>query len=138
MSLRRRLHQPLHLALWTGLVAAMVMLLYATTAVPWMSLNEDIRPFAQRMDDRLPANSRIVAYSVDDFAPLLGTLFYLKTPFIYAADAEHAPEGEEFYLMRGKHRAAFEKKFTVSGGPLVVCDVNEEKQPSVVVRAKRK
>lgn len=138
MSLRRRLHVPLHLALWTGFVAAMTMLLYATTAVPWMSLNEDIRPFAQRIDDRMPVNSRLVAYSLDDYAPLLGTLFYLQTPFIYAPDADHAPEGEEFYLVRGKHRARFEKRFTVTGEPLAVWDAKDDWQPSVVVRAERK
>ena len=138
MSLRRRLHQTLHLVLWTGCVAAMAMALYATTAVPWMSLNEDIRPFAQRIDDRMPAHSRLVAYGLDDFAPLLGTLFYLQTPFIYAVDAEHAPDAEEFYLVRGKDRTKFEKRFTVIGAPLAVWDAKEDKQQSVVVRAERK
>ena len=138
MSLRRRLHQTLHLVLWTGLVAVMAISLYATTAVPWMSLNEDIRPFAQRIDDRMPANSRLVAYGLDDFAPLLGTLFYLQTPFIYASDAEHAPEGEELYLLRGKDRAKFEKRFNIFGEPLAVWDAKEDKQSSVVVRAQRK
>ena len=138
MSLRRRLHQTLHLTLWTGFVVAMTMLLYATTAVPWMSLKEDIRPFAQRIDDRMPANSRLVAYGLDDFAPLLGTLFYLQKPFIYAADAEHAPEGEEYYLVRGKDRAKFERRFAVIGTPLAVWDAKEDKEQSVVVRAERR
>ena len=138
MSLRRRLHQTLHLVLWTGCVAAMAMALYATTAVPWMSLSEDIRPFAQRIDDRMPAHSRLVAYGLDDFAPLLGTLFYLQTQFIYAVDAEHAPDAEEFYLVRGKDRTKFEKRFTVIGAPLAVWDAKEDKQQSVVVRAERK
>lgn len=138
MSLRRRLHQTLHLTLWTGFVAVMTMLLYTTIAVPWMSLNENIRPFAQCIDDRMPANSRLVAYSLDDFAPLLGVLFHLKTPFIYVVDSEHAPDGEEFYLMRGKERAKFETSFTISGEPLVVWYAKEGKFPSVVVRAVRK
>jgi hypothetical protein len=116
----------------------MAMTLYASTAVPWMNLSDDIRPFAQRIDDKMPEHSRLVAYGLDDFAPLLGTLFYLQTPFIYAADAEHAPEGEEFYLVRGKDRAKFEKRFTVTGAPLAIWDAKEEKQPSVVVRAERK
>lgn len=138
MSLRRRLHQTLHLALWTGFLAAMAILLYATTAVPWMNLSDDIRPFAQRIDDKMPERSRLVAYGLDDYAPLLGTLFYLKTPFIYAADAEHAPEGEEFYLIRGKDRAKFEKRFAVIGSPLAAWDTKEDKLPSVVVRAERR
>ena len=138
MSLRRRLHETLHLALWTGFVAAMAMLLYATTAVPWMSLSENIRPFAHRIDDRMPEGSRLVAYEVGEYAPLLATLFYLQTPFTYATDADHAPEDEQFYLVRGRNRVNFEKQFTISGVPLVVWDAKEDRQPSAVIRAARK
>jgi 4-amino-4-deoxy-L-arabinose transferase-like glycosyltransferase len=57
LSLRRRLHETLHLGLWTGLIVAMAVLLYATCAVPWMRLEDDIRPFARRIDAALPGDT---------------------------------------------------------------------------------
>jgi 4-amino-4-deoxy-L-arabinose transferase-like glycosyltransferase len=138
LSLRRRLHETLHLGLWTGLIIAMAILLYATCAVPWMRLKEDIRPFARRIDAALPTDIPLVAYGLDDYAPLLGTLFYLKeTPFTYAPDADAAPDGDHFYLVRGRDMKKFRNRFVVFGAPVASWQPDGEKEPSVVVRAQR-
>ncbi len=134
ISLRRRLHESVHLALWTALTFVMAMLLYATTIVPFMRLRENIRPFAQAIDDKMPPGERLHAYSLGDFAPLLGTLFYLQTPFLYIADPDSAPIGAQHYLVRGKDRAKFEKRFQVVG-TLAEWSGKEEKVPAAVVRA---
>ncbi len=137
VSLRRRLHEAVHLALWTALIAVMAMVLFATCAAPWMRLKEDIRPFAESMDAAMPEGGTIVAYSIDDYAPLLASLFYLKTPFIYAPDVKSAPAGEAIYLVRGKDWEKFSRKFRLIGEPLVARVTQDEKEPSVLVRAVR-
>jgi 4-amino-4-deoxy-L-arabinose transferase-like glycosyltransferase len=138
MALRRRLHETVHLGLWTGLIVCMGMILYATCAVPWIRQHEDIRPFAERIDDAVPEGQALVAYGLDDFAPLLATLFYIeKTPIIYAPEAKAAPQGEHFFLVRGKDRKKFEGRFQVMGSPLAEWKGSGEKEPAVLVRAAR-
>jgi 4-amino-4-deoxy-L-arabinose transferase-like glycosyltransferase len=137
MALRQFLHETLHLSLWTASVAALVMLLFSIMAVPWMRLKEDIRPFAQRIDAAMPPGETLVAYGLDDFAPLLATLFYLRTPFAYAPNADASPEGEHTYLIRGKDLAKFEDKFRMIGEPIAIWDAKEDKKPTIVVRAQK-
>jgi 4-amino-4-deoxy-L-arabinose transferase-like glycosyltransferase len=137
MNLRRLLHESLHLSLWMAFVAAMAMLLYAVSAVPWMRLKEDIRPFAEHVDARLPQGATLHAYELDDYAPLLATLFYMKSPVAYVTEPKKAPVGEQFYLVRGRNRGKFEKHFTVEE-PLVEMEKDDGKQPSALLRATRK
>ena len=75
MNLRRLLHETLHLALWTAFVAAMIMLLYAVSAAPWIRLKEDIRFFAERIDAWLLDGRTLHAYELDDYPLLLATLW---------------------------------------------------------------
>lgn len=138
MALRRRLHEPLHLTLWTGLVVVMAMCLFAIVAVPWMRLHEELRPFAQRIDEVVPEGKKVVAYSVGDFAPLLATIFYMQTETVYASSDKAAPDGEQYYLLRGKQREKFEKKFRVVGAPVAEMEGKEGEKPAVVVRAERR
>lgn len=138
MSQRKRLSEVMELSLWTGLIFAMVMVLYGTAAVPWMRLREGIRPFAKRIDAAVPEGAKFVAYSLEDYAPLLGTLFYLeKTPITYASDADHAPEGRALYLVRGKDDRKFRARFHVEGDPVASWQPEGEKTPSVVVWAEK-
>jgi hypothetical protein len=138
MALRRRLHETLHLTLWTGLVVVMAMTLYATCAVPWMRLKEDLRPFAQRIDAAMPPGQSLIAYSVGDYAPLLAVLFYLEAPHQYASNERAAPMGEAYYLVRGKDRGKFEKKFRILEEPVAPMEGKEGEEASFVARAERK
>ncbi len=138
MALRRRLHETLHLTLWTGLVVVMAMCLFAICAVPWMRLHDELRPFAQRIDDAVPAGEKVVAYSVGDFAPLLATLFYMETGADYVSNDKAAPDGQRYYLLRGKQRDKFEKKFRVIGEPVTQMEGKEGEKPAVLLRAERK
>ena len=103
-----------------------------------MRLEDDIRPFAQRIDAALPKDTPLIAYGLDDYAPLLATLFYLKdTPFSYTPDADGAPEGDHFYLVRGRDMKKFRNRFVVFDAPVASWQPDGEKEPSVVVRAQR-
>jgi 4-amino-4-deoxy-L-arabinose transferase-like glycosyltransferase len=138
ISLRKRVRESVHLGIWTGAIAAMAMLLYATAAVPWMHLKEDIRPFAQRIDKAAPDGVTLFAYSLEDYAPLLATLFYLQeTPIAYAPDPDHAPQGRQLYLVRGKDDRKFRNRFRIEGEPIASWLPEGEKAASVVVWAER-
>jgi hypothetical protein len=140
ISLRKRVRESVHLVIWTGAIAGMAMLIYATAVVPWMHLREDIRPFAQRIDQATPDGVTLYAYSLEDYAPLLATLFYLKeTPIAYAPDPDHAPNGRQLYLVRGKDDRKFRNRFKIEGEPIATWkpDDENEKLPSVVVWAER-
>ena len=136
MQLRRRLHETLHLTLWTGIVAAMAMINMAAVAMPVIKRSDNIRPFAEQIDARL-GGERLIAYNLDDYAPLLGVLFYLdETPISYAPETSDAPKEPAFYLVRGKDRAKFAKSFNALAEP--VATRTEKGEPdSVVVRAVR-
>lgn len=135
-SQRKRLHETMELSLWSALLVAMVMLLYATAAVPWIRLKEEIRPFARQIDAIAPKDTPLVAYGLDDYAPLLATLFYLQVPPIaYASEADQAPEGRHLYLVRGKDDKKFRNRFQVEGEPVVSWKPDGEKAPSIVVWA---
>jgi hypothetical protein len=137
-SLRDRVRKSVHLAVWTGSIAAMAMVLYATAAMPWMRLKEEIRPFARRIDHAVPAGTTLYAYSLEDYAPLLATLFYLRAlPVAYAPDADHAPDGRQLYLVRGKDDRKFRNRFRVEGEPVASWLPAGEKAPSEVVWAER-
>jgi 4-amino-4-deoxy-L-arabinose transferase-like glycosyltransferase len=133
---RKRLNEAVHLALWTALLAAMGMLLVATCAGPWMRLQDDLRPFAAEIDKTLPPNTRLVAYSMDDFAPLLAAIFYLKSPVDYAPEPDLAPAGDRYYLIRGKDWDKFQKRFTILGDPIAQWPGKGEKRPAVVIKAR--
>ena len=138
LSLRKRVRESVHLAIWTGAIAAMAMLLYAAAAVPWMHLNEGNRPFAERIDKAAPDGVTLYAYSLEDYAPLLATLFYLKeTPVAYAPDPDHAPSGRQLYLVRGKDDRKFRNRFRIDGEPIASWQPEGEKSASVVVWAER-
>jgi hypothetical protein len=138
ISLRKPLRESVHLALWTGFLAAMVMLLYAIAAVPWIRLKDGIRPFAQRIDAAAPDGATLFAYSLEDYAPLLATLFYLrKTPVAYAPDPDSAPDGRQLYLVRGKDDRKFRNRFRIEGEPIASWQPEGEKSPSVVFWAER-
>jgi 4-amino-4-deoxy-L-arabinose transferase-like glycosyltransferase len=136
MSVRRQMKEATHLAIWTGFVAGMAMLLYATAAVPWIRLNEEIRPFARRIEEVVPRDAVLVAYGLDDYSPLLATLFYLQeTKYVYAPEASAAPMGEHYYLVRGKDQRKFNHRFAMNGMPLAVWKPEGEAEPTLLVRA---
>jgi len=112
------------------------MLLYATAAVPWIWLNEEIRPFARRIEEIVPRDATLVAYGLDDYAPLLATLFYLgETKYVYAPEAGAAPPGEHYYLVRGKDQRKFNNRFAIDGAPLASWKPEGEAEPTLLVRA---
>ncbi len=133
MHLRRRLHETLHLTIWTGLIAVLAMVLMATVAAPVMKRYESIRPFAEQIDARLNGE-RLYAFDLDDYAPLLGVLFYMEGPIGYAPDAASAPATPVHYLVRGKDRAKFAKKFAAAGEPVAMREEKGEPD-SIVIRA---
>ena len=135
MQLRRKLHETLHLTIWTGLVAVMGILLMATVAMPAMRKEDNIRTFAERIDDHL-AGKPLLAYSLDDYAPLLAVLFYMEGSYRYIPDPAAAPAEAAYYLVRGKDYAKFGKKFAVAEEAVVGLEKGEER--AVVVRAMRK
>ena len=138
MQLRRRLHETLHLAIWTGIVAALGMIIMATIAVPVMRQHEDIRPFAEQIEERRNGQ-QILAYELDDYAPLLAVLFYLDSKaFKYVPTAASAPREPALYLVRGKDRAKFAKKFAPAGEPIALRDEGGSEPDSIVVKAVRK
>ena len=110
MQLRRKLHETLHLAVWTGMLAGMGMIVMSAIGGPMIREKDELRPFAQEIDDKLNGQ-RILAFDTDDYAPLLAVLFYLDGPFEYVPDAESAPKEPAVYLVRGRDRAKFAKKF---------------------------
>ena len=133
MQLRRKLHGTLHLTVWTGLIAAMAIILMSTIAAPMIREKDDIRPFAEAIDEKLNGQ-RLLAFDLDDYAPLLAVLFYLEGPFDYVPDATAAPKESAVYLVRGKDKAKFAKKFHIMEEmvpPLLEKD-------AIVVRAMRK
>ena len=138
LSLRRRVRQSVYLAVCTASVVAMAMLLYAIAAVPWMRLNEGIRPFAKRIDAAAPDGVPLIAYSLEDYAPLLATLFYLRdTTVAYAPTPDDAPRGRHLYLVRGKDDRKFRNRFRIEGDPIASWRPEGEKAPSVVIWAER-
>lgn len=136
MSSRQRLRETVHLALWTGLIAVMGMFLFACTAVPWLRLSERTRPFANRIDAAVKDDAHLIAFGIYEDAPLLATLFYLRTPFRYAADADNAPAGGHLYLVPARRRAEFSGRFRMIGEPLASTDLTGAK-PSVVTWAEK-
>jgi 4-amino-4-deoxy-L-arabinose transferase-like glycosyltransferase len=134
---RCRLYAPLHLTLWTALVAVLGLTLYATAAVPWVRQREKVRPFAATIDSVLPAGSTLVAYNVGDFPPLLGVLFHLqRTPYVYAPTDKEAPSAPSYFLVREDDRKKFENKFQ----PLESLSTllgRDEKPVAVLLRAVR-
>jgi 4-amino-4-deoxy-L-arabinose transferase-like glycosyltransferase len=134
MALRRKLHETLHLTIWTALNTAMAMVLLASVVAPVVRGHDDIRPFAEEIDDRLNGQ-RLYAFNLDDYAPLLGVLFYLKTtPIAYVPDVSSAPKEAVYYLVRGKDREKFAKKFFAIDKAVVIRREQGEND-SVVVRA---
>lgn len=141
MGLRRRLHESLHLTLWTALVVVMAMTLYAICVLPFVRKEDNLRKFAQQIDEFVPADKPLIAYSVGDYSALLGVLFYLEHPFTYAPEDKAAPYGERYYVLRGKDREKFENKFRLVGEPLAVMEAREDERkdgPSILVKAERK
>jgi 4-amino-4-deoxy-L-arabinose transferase-like glycosyltransferase len=136
MSSRRLLRETMQLALWTGLIAVMGMLLYACSAVPWVRLRERARPFASRIDAGVTDNAQLIAFGTYDDAPLLATLFHLRTPFRYAADADAAPQGAHLYLVPARRRAEFAERFRMIGEPLASTDMTGA-TPSDVIWAEK-
>lgn|GEM_PF-298717 len=110
LSLRRRLRETLRLTIWTGVVAAMGLTLYALAAVPWLRLSEKGRPFAAAIDAHLKG-ATVVAYNVGDFPPLLGVLFHMESPYVYAPTEKEAPSTPSYFLVREEDRKKFEAKF---------------------------
>jgi 4-amino-4-deoxy-L-arabinose transferase-like glycosyltransferase len=137
MHLRRRLHDTLHLTVWTGLIAAMAMIVMATVAMPVIQTHDNIRIFANQIDDRLDG-APLYAFNMDDYAPLLGTLFYLDGPVRYVPEADDAPAEPAYYLVRGKDRAKFAKKFSPTRLEPVVERAEKGEPNSIVVHAVRK
>ena len=131
--LRHRLHGTLHLALWTGLIAAMGMLLYACTVVPWVRLRETVRPFAGRIDAVAADAGPVVAYDLSDDAPLLATLFYLRRSHRYSTGPHDVAPGAQLFLVPARHRAEFPFRFRVIGVPLATFGTTQ----SVVLKAER-
>jgi 4-amino-4-deoxy-L-arabinose transferase-like glycosyltransferase len=117
--LRRRMHETVHLALWTGLIAMTGILLYSCAVVPWVRLKETVRPFAGQIDEVAADRGEVIAYDTWDDAPLLATLFYLRAPFRYATAFGDAPAGTRVYLVPARRHAEFIKRFRVIGEPLV-------------------
>ena len=111
----------------------MAIILMSTIAAPMIREKDDIRPFAEAIDEKLNGQ-RLLAFDLDDYAPLLAVLFYLEGPFDYVPDATAAPKESAVYLVRGKDKAKFAKKFHIMEEmvpPLLEKD-------AIVVRAVRK
>ena len=135
-SCRRDLREVVRLSLGTGLVAAMGLTLYAVCAVPWIRLHEELRPFAQRIDASVPSGGPLLAYSVGDYPPLLAVLFHVRTPYAYAVTDKDAPAGTAYYLMRGRDREKFARKFETLA-LVASMEGRDGEKPAVVLQARR-
>lgn len=126
-----RMQELLHLTLWCGGIFCCLMFFYAIAVVPILRSRENVRPFATEVDAALPAGAQVVAYGVDDYPPLLATLFYLKHPFVYAPVADDIPKDAQYFLLREKDRKKLDGKWEIKTG----LATSEGEMSSILVQA---
>ncbi|MEA3210471.1 MAG: hypothetical protein QOE70_3528 [Chthoniobacter sp.] len=82
------------------------LLLYAVAAVRWINRADDIRPLARAIDAAVSAGDSLVIYD----SGYLAAIFYLRTPYRYAATIEAIPADTEWVLARERERSKLDEK----------------------------
>jgi len=129
-----RMQELLHLTLWCAGMFCFLMLFYALAVVPILRTKENIRPFSAELDAALPKGGQVVAYGVDDYPPLLATLFYLKHPFVFAPTTDDIPRDARYFLLREKDRKKLSSKWEIKNALLA----SEKEMSSVLLEAGRR
>jgi 4-amino-4-deoxy-L-arabinose transferase-like glycosyltransferase len=103
---RRRFARPTRLAGASAALCGAAALLYAAAAVPFINRADNIRPLAAAIDKAIPPGKRLIIFD-PEFQP---AIFYLRTPFAYAANMKELPLDAEYVLARAGNREKLERE----------------------------
>ena len=84
----------------TAAVLGAGSLLYGSAAVPWLNRRDDLRPLAAKIDKAIGPGGKLILYDPGYQA----WIFYLRSPYRYAATMKEIPADAEWVLAKGKDR----------------------------------
>ncbi|HZJ13418.1 MAG TPA: hypothetical protein VFD27_00130 [Chthoniobacteraceae bacterium] len=97
---RRRFARPTRLAGASVALGGAASMLYAATALPFITHADNLRPLAAAIDAAIPSGQRLYLFD-PEYQPLI---FYLRTPYTYAPAIKDLPATVEFVLARAGNR----------------------------------
>jgi 4-amino-4-deoxy-L-arabinose transferase-like glycosyltransferase len=96
---------PVQCVLASGALLASASILFSTAARPWLRARETSRPLAAEIDATIAATAapgtqvRLILFDPGWWP----SIFYLRTPYRYAANVKDIPRGAEFVIARAEN-----------------------------------